>query len=127
MAGGDHDGAVEAIALGDGGHEHGGGAGHAEIGDIQALLHHGLADPLTQLGTGQAGIPAHGHTQIRFGGLVLQPQGKSPADIAADLFRQVDVLAFDALKGNAADVAAVLQFAVIHMMILPKGLFLLEL
>ena len=42
VAGRDHDGGVKGEALGDRGHEHGRGRGHAEVRDLQALGGHCL-------------------------------------------------------------------------------------
>jgi len=114
VAGGDHDGGVIGLGAGHGTHEHGGGGGHTDVGDLDALLGHGGTQPIAQGGAGQAGVTAYGHTQGVLAQPLAQPQGKAAADVPAGLLGQVDVLALDALQSYATDVAAVLQFLIIH-------------
>ena len=108
MAGRNHDGRIKAIALCHRGHEHCRGRGHAEIGDLNAFSSQRLHKPCAELRAGQAGIPAHGHTQRVCSQPLPQPQGKAPANVAAGLLGEVYVLALNALHRDAADIAAVL-------------------
>ena len=115
VAGGDHDGAVIGVAFRHRGHEHGRSAGHAKICHADALVDQGAAEPGAKSFTGETGISAHGHPEAFFlACLLYKPQGKASPDVSTDLFGQIDMLAFNALQSNAANIAAVLQFAVIH-------------
>ena len=124
MACSDHHGAVKQKTFGDSGHKHSGGAGHAEIGNQQALLNHCIADPAAKSLAGQTGISAHGDTDAGgLAGLILEPQSEASANVTADLLGEVHVLALDALQGYAANIAAVLQFLIIHRYILLGVIF----
>ena len=74
--------------------------------------------------TGETGISAHGYTDaFCFTGLILEPQSEASANVTAHLLGEVDVLTLDALQGNAANIAAVLQFLIIHYISSLVGIF----
>ena len=93
------------------------------MSDMDALLGQRAAEPAGEGRAGQAGIPAHSNPEVILSQPGQQPQGKTPADVFTNFFCQVYMLAFDAFQSNTPDIAAILQFLVVHDWFLPNDVF----
>ena len=114
MACGNHHRTVIRHLARDGTHKHGRGRSHADIRHRNALLAHGVAQPICQLCARQTRITANGYAQGILTHAVTQPQRKATADIATNFLGQIDRLPLDSFESHTADIASILQFLIIH-------------
>ena len=112
MARRDHDGAVGPCLIEEDGHEHRGRGRKAAVERSDAAGKKSGEYGTLQAGSGNARVVSDGdrHFLRFFADLLFKEIYEAVRDAACGLFRQIDGLVGDAGYGNAAHVAAVLQF-----------------